>query len=222
MIDTNDIIKRYESRIAMTFLAEFIMIGTEKVGTQTLFQGKSNLFGIALNTQLENITTVFNRFCIGRLMRLNSVPRPLWPELKHGDAASPDLEKIGAFVTAMGAAGLLSPNRPLENKLLTMASLPTPEEEDLQVYDDPTKPTPATGPDMASGLLSERQIDAVLKINEKVADGKLDRGPALELLASALGMDTSSAAKYLSAKEPPDALDLDENKNEKIDPEIAP
>ncbi len=198
-IDTNAIIKRYESRMAMTFLCEFIMIGQEKVGTQSLFQGKSNLFGVALGTMLGILSSTFNRFCIGRLMEMNRVPREIWPELKFGDVVSPDLDKIGTFVTAMGAAGLLSPNKPLENKLLGMASLPPPDEEDLEIYDDPTQPTPAEGPDMAAGLLSERQITAVININNAITTGKMDRGPGLELLASALGMDTGSAARYLSA-----------------------
>lgn len=199
-IDTNEIVKRYESRIAMTFLAEFIMIGQEKVGTQSLFQGKSNLFGVALGTMLDIISSVFSRYAIGRLMEFNGVARKLWPTLEHGDVVSPDLDKLGTFVTSLAGAGLLSPNKPLEDKLLTAANLPPPQEEDREVFDDPSMPTPAEAGDMATGLLSERQIDQVLKINEAVSGGKLGEDAAIELLASMLGMDSTGARRYLTAK----------------------
>lgn len=197
MIDTNEIVKRYESRIAMTFLAEFIMIGQEKVGTQTLFQGKSNLFGIALGTMLDIISTTFNRHCVPRLMKLNNVPRELWPKLSHGDVASPDLEKLGKFVNDLGAAGILSPNRELEGKLLQMANLPPPDEEDLGIFDDPNTPTPATSEGLIMGVLADSQIKAVMDINEKLADAKISRSAATKLVASLLGVSPETAAGYI-------------------------
>jgi hypothetical protein len=202
MIDTNEIVKRYESRIAMTFLAEFIMIGTEKVGTQSLFQGKSNLFGIALGTLLDIVASTFNLFAIPPIMKLNGVPRALWPKLTHGDVVSPELDKIGSFLESMATAGILSPNRSLENKLLEMADLPVPETEDLEVFDDPSTPTPATAADLASGLLSDRQVEAVLRINEALATGKLARDAAAELLAVTLGMSAKEAERFLGGTAP--------------------
>lgn len=198
-INTNDIIKRYESRIAMCFLAEFIMIGTEKVGTQSLFQGKSNLFGIAMGTLLDAICSVLNRFAIARLMKMNNVPREVWPEFSHGDVASPDLDKLGVFLQALSTTGLLSPNDQLESKLLEMAGLPVPDETESPIADD-TVVTPADGEDQATGLMSDRQTNTVLMVNEKLSDGKIEYDAAQSLLASVLGMSLDAVQRFLPNK----------------------
>lgn len=211
-INTNDIIKRYESRIAMGFLAEFIMIGTEKVGTQSLFQGKSNLFGIAMGTLLDRISSVLNRFAIARVMRLNNVPRELWPEFSHGDVASPDLDKLGTFLQALSTTGMLSPNDQLESRLLEMAGLPVPDETASPALDDSVI-TPADGEDQATGLMSDRQSEAVLNVNEKLLDGKIDYEVAVTLLENVLGVNTETAKRYVSkpkaAPEKEDDVDKD-------------
>lgn len=207
-VDTNEIIKRYETRIAMTFLCEFIMIGQEKVGTQSLFQGKSNLFGIALGTLLDGMCSTINRYAISRLMQLNQVPREFWPKLGHGDVVSPDLDKLGAFVEKMAAAGLLSPNRQLEGKLLEMGNLPPPDEEDLAIFDDDTLPTPSSPEDQATGLLSDRQIEAILKINEQLASKKISQNAAAKVLSAALGMSPEHAKQYIE-QDPGQLADLE-------------
>lgn len=197
-IDTNEIVKRYETRMAMTFLAEFMFVGTENVGTQTLFQGKSNLFGIAMGTFLDSFADTVNRYLIPRLMKYNGVPRELWPELTHGDVSSPDLKAIGEYIRNLGMAGIISPNRELEGKLLGFANLPPPDEEDLAIFDDPTKPTPASPEDQATGLLSERQSQLILRVNGAVLGGKMSFETAAELLGSALGMDPKEAERFIT------------------------
>jgi hypothetical protein len=122
--------------------------------------------------------------------------------LTHGDIVSPELDKIGGFVEKLAVAGILSPNRPLETKLLEMANLPPPEESDLEIFDDPTMPTPATSGDLASGILSDTQVATVVKINEAVASGKMPREAAMELLAAALGMSPQEAARFLGSEKP--------------------
>ncbi len=47
--DTNKIIDRYDRRIAMTVLADFILLGHEKVGSFALASSKTDLFAIALS-----------------------------------------------------------------------------------------------------------------------------------------------------------------------------
>lgn len=199
MIQTNDIIKRYESRIAMVFLAEFIMIGMDKVGTESLHSGKSSMFKLALETILTDmIASPFNRFAVNPLMKLNGVPREFWPLVTPGKLDSPDLEKIGKLLTSMAQSGVLSPNQPLENKLLAFAKLPPPPDEDAEIFDDPTNPTPSRTEDQTSGLLSPQQIDAVMVINRAIKDGDMTLEAAKELAASALGMDPKNVSRFLS------------------------
>lgn len=221
-INTNDIIKRYESRIAMSFLAEFMMIGTEKVGTSSLFQGKSNLFGIGMSMLLNQIANVLNRYAVPRLMTLNNVPQECWPQFTHGDVISPDLDKIGMFLQALGVTGLLSPNDKLESRLLEMAGLPVPDMSESPLV-DPTMVTPSEGADQATGLMSERQSETVMTVNEKLTEGKISIEAATALLASVLGMSDDAVKRFITdpAKMPkaepapkPEALDPRELKRQ--------
>lgn len=207
MINTNDIVKRYESRIAMVFLAEFIMVGMDRVGAQSADESKKDLFKLALETILNDmIASPFNRFAVGRLMSLNRVPRELWPRVVPASLDSPDLEKMGAFVQSLATAGLLSPNRALENKLLTDARLPPPPDEDEAVFDDGDTPTPRDSADQASGILSPSQISAVMDINKAIKRREITLDAAKELAAAALGMDPAAVERFLIEEPPPPTL----------------
>lgn len=198
-IPTDPIVKRYEARMLMNFMAEFIMIGQEKVGTQALYAGKSNLFGIGMGTLLNGYASVLNNYGVARLMTLNNVPRPLWPIFEHGDVSSPDLDKLGTLLQAMSVSGVLSPNKKLEGKILEGAGLPPPDEEADPTLDD-SIPTPADGEDVGTGLLSDRQVKAVLDVNASLKKGDLDRPAAIKLLGATLGLNPAKAAEYISAE----------------------
>jgi len=83
--DTDKIISRYDQRIAMTVLADFILLGHEKVGSFSLSSDKTNLFGTALAAWLDSIAETVNRFAIPKLMKLNGWPIDRLPRLAHGD-----------------------------------------------------------------------------------------------------------------------------------------
>lgn len=216
--NADPVIRRYEMRMAGSFMAEFMFLGQTNTGTQAMYQGKSNLFGIALGTILDQICVVFTQFAIARLMKLNNVPKEYWPCLSHGDIATPELDKVGTLITAMSTAGLLSPNKKLEAKLLDNAGLPAPDEENDPAL-DPTVPTPADGEDAGTGLLSERQQNAILAINESIAAGVIDRDAAMEMLGVLLGMDPAETEKFLAKEQEPAEEDAPEEETDDEDEE---
>jgi hypothetical protein len=65
-IDTDKVQKRHESRMLMVFLAQFLILGQDKVGTQALGTTFTELFGTALGATMDKIASVFNRFAIRR------------------------------------------------------------------------------------------------------------------------------------------------------------
>jgi len=204
MIDTNAIIMRYESRIAMVFLAEFIMIGMNKVGTQGADVSKKDMFKLALEAILTDmIASVFNKFAVGRLMSLNRVPRNLWPRVVPASLDSPDLEKMGAFLESLSTAGILSPNRGLENKLLSDARLPVPPDEDQEIFDDEGVPTPRDAADQVAGILSQSQITSIMDINRGIKRRELSLEAGKQLAASVLGMSPEAVVRFL-IEEPED------------------
>ena len=128
--DTDAIIARYDQRIAMTVLADFLLLGHEKVGTQALSVSKVDLFIRSLDAFLSEIAEVMNQHAIPRLMRLNGVDEALSPTLTWSTPKSVDLGSIGSFITSLAQAGApLFPDENLEGYLRGIAGLPVGEAE---------------------------------------------------------------------------------------------
>lgn len=141
--DTNATIERYDNRIAMTMLADFVMLGHERVGSFALSSDKTEMFGVALGTFLDVICEVFNSQAIPRLIDLNGeafAGLTGYPELIHGDIETQDLGSLGTFIKDMVGIGAITPDSDLEDHLRRAAALPerdeataymgTPDEED--------------------------------------------------------------------------------------------
>lgn len=124
--DTGAIIQRYNTQITQTVLADFIMLGTQKVGSFALASSKTELFAVAIGAFLDEIEDVFNTHAVPRLFKLNDFKIENLPELRHGDIESVDLEELGNFVQKLSGAGApLFPNKELEKYLLEAANLPS-------------------------------------------------------------------------------------------------
>lgn len=132
--DTNAIVGRYNEGIAMSMLADFILMGHQAVGSYALSDNKTALFATALGASLDSIVAEINKEAITRLVLLNGWPLKRVPQLEHGDIESADLAKLGDFLKKLGDAGMpLFPNAPLEKYLLKQAGLPSdPAAEDAR------------------------------------------------------------------------------------------
>ena len=128
--DTNAIVGRYDQRIAMTMLADFVLLGHEKVGSFALSDSKTSLFATAIGAWLGEIKSVFNRHGIPRLFALNGGKMNELPMLDYGDIESPDLTALGGFIREMAGAGAtLFPDGDLEDHLRDLANLPKKPEK---------------------------------------------------------------------------------------------
>lgn len=128
--DTSAIIQRYDQRIAMIVLADFILLGHEKVGSFALSSDKTDLFAVALGTWLDSIQDVINRFAVPRLFQLNGMPLENMPTIVHGDIEKPDLQEVATFITALTGAGMpLFPDENMEKYVREIASFPEQSED---------------------------------------------------------------------------------------------
>jgi hypothetical protein len=128
--DTNGIIGRYDQRIAMSVMADFIMLGHEAVGSKALASTKISLFTSALSSFLDNGCAVVNRHAVPTLMQFNGWPQELAPVMEHGDVESVNLQELGAFIrdiTGKNVSGAFDPlSLPdVQAALLQTAKLPT-------------------------------------------------------------------------------------------------
>jgi len=158
--DTNAIIERYDNRMAMTVLADFVLLGHEKVGSFALSSDKTELFGIAMGTFLNIICEVFNNQAIPRLIDLNGdVFKGItdYPELIHGDIETQDLAKLGNFVKDMVGIGAITPDENMEDYLRMTADLP--EREFETSYMGGTRKKPKTTPPPAVDNNNPEELD---------------------------------------------------------------
>jgi hypothetical protein len=128
-IDTNQVITRYDQRMAMTVLADFILIGHEQVGSKALTSTKLTAFAQAMTSFLDHIADVVNRYAVPRLWELNGWPVERMPKLSHGEVEDVDLTALGEYIGKLSGAGVpLFPNPLLEKYLHDVAKLPAPPE----------------------------------------------------------------------------------------------
>lgn len=132
--DTGAIVTRYNQQKAMSLLADFILLGHENVGSFALSSDKTELFSVALESILDNIEDVLNRYAIPRLLKVNGIEAGAgMPQFRHGDIEKPDLANLIQYVQGLANSGApIFPDILLENHMRGLADLPliSPEERE--------------------------------------------------------------------------------------------
>lgn len=123
--DTNAIIQRYEERILMSVLADFIMVGHQGTGSYAMHTDKTGLFRSSVDSISQSIADVLNRYLIPRTFEINGVKTDKLPKFKPAPVDPPDLIQLGSFMTAMSSAGVQwFPDPEMEKFLRQSAGLP--------------------------------------------------------------------------------------------------
>jgi hypothetical protein len=122
--DTDSIIDRWDHRIAMSILADFVLLGHKNVGSFAMSESKLHLFSIAVDSFLEIISDAFNQYAIPRLMQVNGWPVETAPKLVHGTVEEPNIERLGEYVLRLRQAGLDFTDVDSQERLRTAANLP--------------------------------------------------------------------------------------------------
>lgn len=128
--DTDKVISRYDNRIAMTVLADFILLGHENVGSFALGASKIDLFTSAISQIAREIAEVFNNYAIPRLLKLNGIRTDRMPEIAFGQLTHVDLSLLADFIQKVAGAGALVVDSGLDEHLRVLAGLPPREEDD--------------------------------------------------------------------------------------------
>jgi hypothetical protein len=142
--DTDAIIARYDQRITMTTLADFITLGHERVGSNAMAEAKSRLFTAALRAWLGSICGVINQYAIPRLLRLNGYDVVDPPRLEHGDIERSDIDQLSNAILRIRQAGGemdLSLHGDVMNRVLEILRLPAPGEDAENTIADPGSDT---------------------------------------------------------------------------------
>jgi len=143
--DTDKIIQRYDSRIAMSVLSDFILLGHEQVGSFALGTQKMDLWTMAVDAIASSIGEVINQHAIPRLMKLNNMDTARQPQLVYGDVARIDIAEIADYVSKLANSGMIISDPNLEDYLRDVGGLPPADHND------------AMGMGVAPGLTQDEQ-----------------------------------------------------------------
>lgn len=146
--NTDAVVSRYDQRISMTILADFILLGHEKVGSFALGASKIDLFMTAISQMTAQISDVFNRDAVPRLMKVNGLDTKRCPTMRIETLQSQDLSVLGEFISKMAQAGALQVDSGLDDFVRDLVGLPPKVEDEEGAMPPapempPNEPTPA-------------------------------------------------------------------------------
>lgn len=174
--DTNAIINRYDTRIAMTVLADFIFLGHQQNGSWALSSDKTEMFAMAIGAFLDIICETFNSQGIPSLIDINGqrfADITDYPKMTHGDIEDADIEKVSAFIKDMTGIGVLVPDDGLEDYIRQIGHLPERTTDTRQADRKREERQEESQPPMAAGSEEEEDIsDDVIE----AAKRRLGRG----------------------------------------------
>lgn len=127
--DTDKIINRYESRMLMSALAQFLMLGQENVGSLALSGDQSDLFNMSINTVADIITDTISTQLLPTFMSLNGYDLK-GLTLTHSRVGDTNLEALASAVKNFEA--FLTPTAEDEVYVRQLLGLPVPELEDIE------------------------------------------------------------------------------------------
>lgn len=146
--DTTKIIERWRTDIAMTMLADFILVGHQQVGTYSMTESKVDTFTRAIGGWLDMMQEAINEQSVQRLLRMNGCPQEFMPKWTHGQVEKIDLAAMGDFLQKMFTTGALPKTKELAKWLAENAGTPVPTdaELDLAFPEDALRPAPMLPP----------------------------------------------------------------------------
>lgn len=201
-VNTDVTIQRYEHRMLMSLLSEFLMLGANGGGSLALARDKSDLMVVSLTSIIDAILATFNREAVARLMRLNGFPPGVWPRLEHGDVEAPSLTEMAAYVSQLIGAGALTPDDGLEKKLRQYGSLPQlGEGEEETPVAAPERMLPEgdpAGEELATTALNGAQVASAHQIVLDVRAGLVPKDTALEELQAFFSLTREQAERILA------------------------
>ena len=121
--DTTEIINRYNKEMAVTVLAQFIMLGMERTGSYALAGEQTDMFYLCLEGWMHSIQSIFNRYGVPKLFALNGVnDRPL-PFIVHSNIRKYKLKDLSTYVSTLSKEGLLDITDEIKDFLKNYARL---------------------------------------------------------------------------------------------------
>jgi hypothetical protein len=107
--DTVSVINRYNKEIAVTVLAQFIMLGMERTGSYALAEEQTDMFYLCLEGWLDSLATAFNRQAVPLLYTLNGVTNKQYmPYIVHTPIRRFTLKEFAEYVNKLSGVDAIT------------------------------------------------------------------------------------------------------------------
>lgn len=125
-VDSDTIIKRHESRIAISFLGESVLLGQQgNVGSWSLHSGQTSLMAMAMGGIQNMIASAWNTQLVPELCTLNNWPVELAPTVTFADLETDDMQSLlSALSSATGGQALIEADDAIEDYIRERTGLP--------------------------------------------------------------------------------------------------
>lgn len=134
--DTDKVISRYAQRILMSALSQFLMLGSQGVGSLALSRDQTDFFTMSVNTTADIIAETFTKYAVPRLLKLNGFDTE-GIKLAHTPAGQIDLSQLADFLQKAGAFITWRPED--ESWLREVTQLPDVDIAELKKLDEEKK-----------------------------------------------------------------------------------
>lgn len=128
--DTVDIINRWDKRIALTMLAQFMMLGMERVGSFALVKALADIWFTAIDGYVRSIEATLNQSAVRELFSLNPEFKGIeLPKIKGTRINIPDLADLSKMLDVVSKNGLVDlTDVEIQNTLLRALRFPATHE----------------------------------------------------------------------------------------------
>jgi hypothetical protein len=174
-ISTNDVINRLSKMIAVSVMAQFIMLGMDRIGSFALGKAIQDLWLTAIDGYAKAIADCIHKFATKPLFELNPKFAGLknLPRIKSSRVNVPSIEELSKMIKELSAAQILPEDPELLEEVLRVSRLPNTAFERQLLKDPSGEQMPKmVGDDMRAQQMSLQEKG--LKVQEE--SNKKDEG----------------------------------------------
>lgn len=129
--DTTAIINRWDKRIALTMLSQFLMLGMERIGSFALVKSLADIWFTAIDSYVKSMQSVINQFAVRELFSFNPEFDGIdLPQIKGTRINIPDLADLSRILDVVAKNELVDlTDVEIQNAILRALRFPLPPGE---------------------------------------------------------------------------------------------
>ena len=121
-MDTNKIIERHDSRIAMSLLSDLLMLGEGSAGSFALSETKQDILLRSVSAIINSICKTLNTCAVPKLFLLNGMQLDRYPEITTDTLKPPTLKEVALLLRSAGLD--ITSNLELYNTFMRLLNAP--------------------------------------------------------------------------------------------------